>query len=362
MMSNFSLCVFVLFTCCIVANAQSVRGIWYLTWSGSVNVGDSNLGVAFSGWVDPDSAISSSQSVVSKLKGTKFLAMGGGNGNGHWTSAILQKISSYCANGKFAGYNGIAFDIEEGDAGLASAFANAFSSCKSHGFKVLVTVSHAAPYGIPDAKSLMLSLISNGNVDYHSPQLYTSGTESANDFSVDSTIGVTWNNYKPTSGKLIPAIVASTYYSSAKNYFANLGITTVGFVQWSQTAGIPPSGPSPPPPKSTPKTPPSSSGKVIQSSVRCGKDWASANTGCAKACTTDADCASGTHCYAGLIAPCHASALSDNSQSFSGSSPANGNEMSPLVIGLIVGGILFVLMIGAAVLFVLRPRKVEERA
>jgi len=383
-----------------VANAQSVRGIWYLTWSGSVNVGDSNLGVAFSGWVDPDSAISSSQSVVSKLKGSKFLAMGGGNGNGHWTSAILQKISSYCANGKFAGYNGIAFDIEEGDAGLASAFANAFSSCKSHGFKVLVTVSHAAPYGIPDAKSLMLSLISNGNVDYHSPQLYTSGTESANDFSVDSTIGVTWNNYKPTSGKLIPAIVASTYYSSAKNYFANLGITTVGFVQWSQTAGIAssssgttstvrcgadwgsansgcgstcatnadcPSG------QSCFASLNACSGNsnsntnsvpVTLSSVRCGADWNSANTGCGNSCATNADCAAGTFCFASLSTQvtCTSAAITDNSQSFSGTTPVNGNELSPAAIVLIVGGILFVLIVVVLVFLVFRPKKIVEQA
>jgi len=357
MLSKFSLFAFILFTLIIAANSQSVRGIWYLTWSGSTAVGDSNLGVAFSGWVDPDSALSDSQSTLGKLKGTKFLAMGGGNGNGHWTSAILQKITSYCTNGKFAGYNGIAYDIEEGDSGLASAFANSFSTCKSHGFKILVTVSHAAPYAIPDAQSLMQSLLSNGNIDYFSPQLYTSGTESANDFSVDSSLGISWSDYKSTSGKLVPAIVASSYYTSAKNYFAGLGITTIGFVQWSQTAAIPPSGS---PPSSPPK--PAPPGGFTTSSVRCGKDWATANTGCGKVCKTDGDCASGTLCYAGLIAPCNA-AVTDNSQSFSGTTPVTGHELSPLAIGLIVGGILFVLVIGAAVFFVLRPGKViEERA
>jgi len=225
---------FFFFVALTIIPAQSqVRGIWYWTWSSSANMGNKNLGVAFSGWVDPDQAIAASQPIIGKLLGSKYISLGGGNANGHWTGAVLQKIASACNAGKFKGYTGIAFDIEEGDSGLSGAFRTAFTACKSKGLKILITVSHSAPYGISDASALMQSFFSNKNIDYFSPQLYTSGSEGANDYSTAG--GVPWSQYKSVSGRVIPSIVGGTYYADAQKYFAKLGITTVGYVQWSQT-------------------------------------------------------------------------------------------------------------------------------
>jgi len=223
--------VALLFAC---NNAQSVRGIWYWTWSGSFNDGSATLAVAFSGEVDADAAISSSKSVIGHLSGSKYISLGGGNGNGAWSSGAISKISSYCKSKKFSGYQGIAFDIEEGASGLGSAFVSAFKACKSAGYKVLVTVSHSTPYGIGDGSSLMKTFFSNaGSIDYMSPQLYTSGNEGSNDFTQN---GVSWSSYKPFSGKLVPSIVSANLYGSAQSYFKNLGITTVGYVQWRQSS------------------------------------------------------------------------------------------------------------------------------
>jgi len=223
------LCVLVFTTYC---NA-SVIGLWYWTWSSGVKESNTNLAVAFSGWVDADQALSDSAGTASTLTGSKYLAFGGGNSDGHWTSAHLSKIISYCSSHKFSAYVGLAFDIEEGDSGLASQFSKAFATCKSAGYKILVTVSHSAPYGFSDASSLMSSFISNKNIAYLSPQLYTSGTEGANDYT--TAAGVTWSQYAKASAIVVPSIVSGPLYPSAQSYFAGQGVKTGGYVQWSQT-------------------------------------------------------------------------------------------------------------------------------
>jgi hypothetical protein len=113
------------------------------------------------------------------------------------------------------------FDIEQGDGGLANLFSRAFQStfllilfhgmigsvffgvsfslthflpaCRSFNMTVLVTVSHSAPYGFPDAASLMRGFFSDSNIDYLSPQLYTSGNEGQNDYTTSQGVG--WNEY-----------------------------------------------------------------------------------------------------------------------------------------------------------------------
>jgi hypothetical protein len=358
--------------------------------------------VAFSGWVDADQVLSNSAAVLNSLPGAKYLAFGGGNANGHWTVATLQKISSYCTTGNFKAYSGLAFDVEEGDSGLSSNFANAFSTCKAHGFKILVTTSHSAPYGFSDAATLMQSFFTNGNIDYLSPQLYTSGTESSNDFS--TTAGVQWSSYKTASAQVIPSIVTGNLYSNAQSYFSGVGVKTGGYVQWSQTVT---SAGNTPPPSSPPSSPPSGSG----STVRCGTDWTSANSGCGNTCTTNAQCPSGQSCYNALnpcsssssppasptrcgsswdqanticgpscatnadcpsgsggscwaslsVAPCPVNAVSNNEQVFSQTTPVNEMTLTPLQIGLIVSGCCLVVFVIIAVVVVVGQKKIEER-
>jgi len=306
----FTTLFFVIALLFAVGNAQQIQGLWKWTWSGNFDAGNTNLAIAFSGWTDPATALGSSNINV---PGEKYLSLGGGNGNGHWTAGALNSLVSYCNGRQLSGYSGVAFDIEEGDGGLGSAFIDAFSACKNNGYKVLVTVSHSTPYGIPDGAALMNTFFSNaGLIDYMSPQLYTSGAEGSNDFTVN---GVSWESYAPFSGKLIPSIVSEGLYNDAANYFQGKGINVIGFVQWAQQRingnaaphqnNAPPqnnphSNPNPPPPQNQ--------NNGNGGSTRCGTDWGSAAATCGTACPsgTDNQCPGGQHCYASLdTSPCN---------------------------------------------------------
>jgi hypothetical protein len=116
---------------------------------------------------------------------------------------------------------------------LAAAFAQSFAAAKAKGLKVLVTISHSAPYGIGDAYPLMQSFFTNSNIDFLSPQLYTSGSELNNEYTTSG--GVTWNMYAGARAKVIPSIVKANMYADAQTYFAQHGVTLAGFIQWSQS-------------------------------------------------------------------------------------------------------------------------------
>jgi len=198
-----------------------------------VNVTATNLDVAFSGYVDPDQAISDSKSAYSKLRGDKYISIGGGDDSGRWSVAAVNKLASACSAKKFQGYDGICFDVEIGDSGTASAFSNAFSACKSAGYKVFVTTSNSAPYDFPDAATLMRSFFPNKNIDFLSPQLYSSGTEKSNDYSTNA--GVQYSEWTKASAKVVPSIVTESLYEDAKNVFqSRFGIQLDGFVRWNQ--------------------------------------------------------------------------------------------------------------------------------
>jgi hypothetical protein len=165
------------------------------------------------------------------LQGQRYyLSVGGGNANGYISAQVLSDLNNAIQSGRLNGYQGIFYDVEEGDSGLANAFSTSFAVAKQKGLKVMVSVSHAAPYGISDANILMNSFFASTNIDFLSPQLYTSGTESQNDYSTN--MGVTWANYKESRAAIVPCIVKSSYYSDAVNYFKGQGITLAGYIQW----------------------------------------------------------------------------------------------------------------------------------
>jgi len=112
-------------------------------------------------------------------------------------------------------------------------FQQSFAACKSKGLLVLVTISHSQPYGISDAVTLMKSILADPNVDYLSPQLYTTGNEADNDYT---NVGTYWYQYKSTKARIVPSIVAASYYPDTVRYFAKQGITLTGYVQWKQGA------------------------------------------------------------------------------------------------------------------------------
>ena len=214
------------------SRSGSVRGYYSWTWKGSSGINSATMSVAFSGWTDVTNAIQESKKVDNTLKGDKYISFGGGNANGRMSAAGLSNINSAIKDGRLRGYAGIVYDVEEGDSGLAQAFTESFRTAKSNGFKVIVTVSHSQPYGISDAGQLMSTFLKSEYVDYLSPQLYTSGTEASNDYAI--TNGYVWENYRGSRPGIVVSIVRASLFEDAKKFFANKGVTVVGFIQWEQ--------------------------------------------------------------------------------------------------------------------------------
>merc|ERR1711918_209760 len=97
---------------------------------------------------------------------------------------------------------------------LIPLFDEAFSKCKQVGLQVGLTTSHSAPYETDspsDAKRLVESWCANGgDLDLISPQLYTTGYETAPDFAVTSScasVGCGWELYHNCNPKFVPSIV-----------------------------------------------------------------------------------------------------------------------------------------------------------
>jgi len=214
------------------SNAQDVIGWWRWTWGNTHNgPAGCNTGIAFSGEVDPKAAISESNAVKSSLPGAKWIDLGGGDASGSWTSQHLNDINTMLQNGSFAGWAGLAYDVEEGNSGLGTLFNTSFQIAKKMGFKVIVTISHSAPYGFSDAAQLMNIFFASSYIDYISPQLYTSGNEKQNDYTTSQ--GVQWSAYQKSIARIAPSIVTASYYNDAVNYFKNQGVTLDGFIQWA---------------------------------------------------------------------------------------------------------------------------------
>lgn len=194
-----------------------------------------NLGVAFSGEIDVSLALSTSSSYINTLHAEKYLDIGGGTRT--WTAAWITKLNANFQSIISAGYTGVCYDLELGDAGLAYSLSDSFAQAKSAGLKVLVTVSHQAPYAFSDGAAIMNMIFASTHVDFLSPQLYSSGTEGQNDYAL-STAGtnsqITWSSYQASIAKIVPAIVKDSYYANAQTTFLNsYGITLSGFITWS---------------------------------------------------------------------------------------------------------------------------------
>jgi len=140
----------------------------------------------------------------------------------------------------------------------------------------------------------MLSILADKNVDFISPQLYSSGAEVENDYT--ENMGIYWTHYTATSAAFVPSLASGSLYSSAQTYFAGKNLSTKGYIQWQQSAST---GTASPPTGST---------------VRCGTSWTAANSACGKTCVGDADCTAGTYCFASVDpSPCSSSSPSSPS-------------------------------------------------
>jgi hypothetical protein len=212
-----------------------VVGFWWWTYSTAATSSPSGttLSIAFSGYVDPVEALASSLPYQSKLVGKKFISLGGGNQEGRWSKDVIKNISGAVSAGSFAGYDGITFDIEEGDSGLYRHLSRLFALAKANNFLVLVSVSHSAPVGILDAANLIQRIIADPNVDYLSPQLYSTGDDVTNDYS--ETAGVQWSQYATSKAAIVPSIVNANLFEDAEAHFQSIGVHISGYIQWSQT-------------------------------------------------------------------------------------------------------------------------------
>jgi len=193
------------------------------------------MGVAFSGWNDPAQALSASEPHRSSLVGSRWIDAGGGNKNGRWNAKFLNAWTTAIRSGTLKAWAGIVFDVEECySAGLEKSFASVLREAKSAGMETLVTVSHSAPYGCSNASTLMQSFFNSADVDYLSPQLYTSGSESVPDFTANWAVD--WSAWSGAKARFVPSVGCNALkhggYVTVTEYFAKLNITTSGYLMW----------------------------------------------------------------------------------------------------------------------------------
>ena len=252
----------------------TVQGLWWWTWGNGPSANDqanANMVIAFSGWPDFSNAYLSAANIkpaMDKLAQNpiKFLALGGGNDNGDWTVAgLTQLIKDFTVptaidpkkpqilttpEQKLTGWDGIAFDIEQGNGDSAAAllplFQQAFALVKGLNKRVLVTTSHSAPYGFPnsyttdptDNRTLQLAFLKDPNIDMLSPQLYTDGTVLETSPTGLNQPVVGWNEYNTNKQVIpsIPKVFAATNDTAAATTFMNsITINPGGYIQWQQT-------------------------------------------------------------------------------------------------------------------------------
>jgi hypothetical protein len=196
---------------------------------------NADFGIAFNGWADPFKAQNESKYVHDGLLGEKWIDAGGGNGNGRWSEDWLGKWEQTIKNGSLSGWDGIVFDIEEcSGSGLAPSFESAFRAAKEANLKVLVTVSHSAPYGCGDPDVLMKAFFANDDVDILSPQLYTNGNEAQPSFDAGNM--VSWDDWSTSKGRFVPSIgcnaIANGGYDATKDFFTKYNLVPTGYIIW----------------------------------------------------------------------------------------------------------------------------------
>lgn len=196
---------------------------------------DATFGIAFNGWADPVKAMSESTPVHDGLLGEKWIDAGGGNANGRWSADALSAWEQTIKNGDLSSWDGIVFDIEEcSSSGLAPNFESAFRTAKEANMKVLVTVSHSAPYGCGDPDVLMKAFFANDDVDILSPQLYTNGNEAQPSFDAGNM--VSWDDWSSSKGRFVPSIgcnaIANGGYDATKDFFTKYNLVPTGYIVW----------------------------------------------------------------------------------------------------------------------------------
>ena len=183
-------------------------------------------------------------------KGLQFLAVGGATDKSKFSVDLLKAALDQVEAVKAAGFDGVTFDIERTNGGgeaLAAAFTDAFAACKQAGLLVMVSTSHSAPWDAPDGtkEKIVDAWVRSPDVDIFSPQLYTMGYEAEPSFEQTPCGGgdssfkskCSWERLKSMRAKWVPSLSNALQYPNASAYFAELDITTQGFVQWRDPEG-----------------------------------------------------------------------------------------------------------------------------
>ncbi len=211
---------------------SGVIGYWDEGWETVTPPQGANMAIAFMGFSNITTALKDSAKLVDKMVGAKYLCLGGGNEAGGWSSQTIQAVIDSLDD--VVGYDGLAFDIEVcEDQGLAPSFTEAFAKIKARNLSLLVTISHSEPYGCKDAPTLMQAFFNDPSIDYLSPQLYTTGKETQNDYTA---VGTPWTAYAAAKSIVVPSLVRADMYADAQAYFKTQGVTLGGFIQWNNSA------------------------------------------------------------------------------------------------------------------------------
>lgn len=284
-------------------NNMGFRSIYDWTWDGKDALLPPGLNsmIAFSGWSNVDNMISESAIVGANFIGELYISFGGGNHNGRITKNNLASLNTAINNGRLSRYAGVCYDVEEGDSGLSDALEESFIIAKQKGLKVFVTVSHSAPYGISDKITVMESLFASTNVDFLSPQLYTSGFEPQNDYAWD---GVSWEAWAKSKAPIVVSINDYKLFSDAESFFLEKGMNLAGYVQWKQEIGT--SSQTPSLPTTTPIAAPSAAPVAVPVPEPTSISNAQCMCEFAVGCSSDNDCCPGQTCrsYSGEWKQC----------------------------------------------------------
>ena len=120
-------------------------------------------------------------------------------------------------------------------------FAESFRVAQQLGLGVIVTMSHSAPYHADtpaDAIAFIKAWTADHNIDALSPQLYTTGTETApvlDETSYCKEAGCSWLLFVNSAPKFVPSIVNASHYPAVQKFFAG-AVDVAGYIEWEQHA------------------------------------------------------------------------------------------------------------------------------
>lgn len=277
----------------VLKNQYFYVGIYDMTWVDSITFPNTtNMMHKFSGYSDPDLALLVSGDQTGSLF-ENWLVLGGGNANGAFSTATIEKIAMNAQRYVNNGYHGVSIDLEECHGTLdAGQFDIMFKTLKDLNLKTMLTIPHTGPYACGDSYDLMAALLKSKNIDVISHQYYTLGNEPQPEFSQASYCP--WSMYKteseggerPDDSNIIfwPSVAYASHVEAVNEFQkTELGIAgTTGYIQWNNYRSVTYDG----------VNQPSTLYDVKNFTKRCGTDWSTANADCLsmKFCSLDTDC------------------------------------------------------------------------